>query len=183
MNLSLLLFSIGLLQAPKVTTGHRCIGLAAVLGLLFVITHVVTIIVTCLVEGLNWGAAAWSADLSGFLAGGLFALLCWQSSNKRSAEFRLNNRWILMWAAITASVRVFDTLMLFGVVKFDAVYITPTGAVLASNIISEVLIGNAYTMTALVGSLMLLYCPKDVEVRDINQSSITTDLNDVGVNS
>jgi hypothetical protein len=35
--------------------------------------------------------------------------------------------------------------------------------VLATNVVSEVVIGNSYVITALVGSLMLLCCPKDVD--------------------
>ena len=39
----------------------------------------------------------------------------------------------------------------------------PTGAVLRSNVVSEVAFGNAFTVTALVGALMLLLCPQDVD--------------------
>jgi hypothetical protein len=39
----------------------------------------------------------------------------------------------------------------------------PTGAVLWSNVVSEVAFGNAFTVTALVGALMLLFCPQDVD--------------------
>merc|ERR1719235_1248859 len=95
----------GLLQAPVVTTGHKCIAWAAVLGILFVLTHVVTIVVTCANKGFGWGAPAWSADLTGFFAGAGFASLCWQSSNKRSSDFK-ENRWICCWATITVFVRI-----------------------------------------------------------------------------
>lgn len=53
--------------------------------------------------------------------------------------------------------------MLFGVVKLDAVYKTPDGAVLATNVVSEVVVGNAYCILALVGALNLLCCAKDTD--------------------
>jgi len=46
--------------------------------------------------------------------------------------------------------------MLFGVVKWSAVYVTPEGPVLWSNIVSEVIFGMAFTVVALVSSGMLL---------------------------
>ena len=39
---------------------------------------------------------------------------------------------------------------------------TPSGAVQITNIVSEVVIGNVYAITALVSSLMLLTCPQDL---------------------
>ena len=62
--------------------------------------------------------------------------------------------------------RTIDTLMLFGVVKWSAVYVTPTGAVLWSNVVSEVAFGNTFTVTALVGALILLLYPQDVDPAD-----------------
>ena len=53
-------------------------------------------------------------------------------------------------------MRTLDTLMLLGVVKIDAIYHQPEGATLASNLVSEVAIGNAYTIAALAGSATLL---------------------------
>jgi|TARA_B110000091_G_scaffold182703_1_gene200898 hypothetical protein len=139
------------------------IGAAAVLGALFTLTHAITITITCAVVGFNWGTTAWCLDLSGYVAGALFAVLCWKSSNSISTVFRKNNGWICMWATITVVVRIVDTLMLFGVLKLDEVYVTPTGAVLISNIVSEVLIGNAYVVAALTGSLLLLFYPEDAD--------------------
>ena len=137
------------------------IGVAALLGVAFVVLHVVTIIVTCAVAGTDWGTAAWCLDISGFLAGAFFTFYCWRSSSTCSALYRSNNKWIVFWAGITVATRILDTLMLFGVVKFDAVYQTPTGAVLVSNVISEVLVANAYTVVALVGSVRLVFFPQD----------------------
>ena len=53
--------------------------------------------------------------------------------------------------------------MLFGVVEWNVVYVTPVGATLWSNIVSEVVFGIAFTVAALVGSLMLLICHQDVD--------------------
>ena len=141
-------------------------GVAALLGACFVVSHVVTVVVTCAVEGFNWGINAWVLDLMGFLAGLFFATACWLSSSRKSGEFRNGNTWICVWAFVTFGARILDTLMLFGVVKWSAVYVTPMGVVLASNIVSEVVIGMAFTVTALVGSLMLLICPQDVTRAD-----------------
>ena len=155
--------SIGLFQAPALTTGHRCMGVAALLGACFVVTHLVSVVVTCVVSGFNWGAPAWVLDILGFLAGLFFAVQCWLSSNRTSADFRSGNVWIGVWAFATVGARIIDTLMLFDVVKWSAVYVTPTGVVLWSNVVSEVAFGNAFTVTALVGALMLLLCPQDVD--------------------
>lgn len=138
------------------TKGHRCIRVAALLGACFVVLHLITVVVTCTVEGFDWGATAWSLDVTGFLAGLFFAVQCWLSSGRPSEDFRSGNLWIFVWALITLIVRIVDTLMLFGVVKWDAVYITPVGPVLWSNIVSEVIVGMAFTIAALVGALMLL---------------------------
>ena len=155
--------SIDLFQAPVLTAGHRCMGIAALLGACFVVTHLVSVVVTCVVSGFNWGVSAWVLDILGFLAGLFFAVQCWLSSNRTSADFRSGNVWIAVWAFATLGARIIDTLMLFGVVKWSAVYVTPTGVVLWSNVVSEVAFGNAFTVTALVGALMLLLCPQDVD--------------------
>ena len=151
--------SIGLFQAPVLTTGHRYIGLAALLGACFVVSHLVTVVITCKKEGFNWGATAWALDISGFLAGLFFAIQCWLSSSQTSGDFRTGNSWICVWAFVTLGARILDTLMLFGVVKWNAVYITPVGIVLLSNIVSELVFGAPFTVTALIGSLMLLIYP------------------------
>lgn len=140
----------------ETTTGHRWIGIAALLGACFIVSHLVTVIITCTVEGFNWGTNAWILDASGFLAGFFFATQCWVSSSRTSDEFRSGNMWIFIWASITLTARIVDTLMLFGVVKWSAIYVTPVGAVLWSNIVSEVIIGVAFATTAFAGALMLL---------------------------
>ena len=155
--------SIGLFQAPALTAGHRCMGVAALLGACFVVTHLVTVVVTCVVDGFNWGVNAWILDIMGFIAGLFFAVQCWLSSSRKSDDFRNGNTWICVWAFVTFGARILDTLMLFGAVKWSAVYVTPVGAALWSNIVSEVVFGMAFTVTALVGALMLLICPQDVE--------------------
>ena len=147
---------IGLFQAQALTTGHRFMGMAALLGTCFVISHMGTVVVTCVVDGFNWGVTAWILDFMGFLAGLFFSIQCWLSSSRKSEDFRKENSWILIWAVVTFGARILDTLMLFGVVKWNAVYVTPVGATLWSNIISEVVFGNAFTVVALIGAFMLL---------------------------
>lgn len=142
---------------PKPTEGQQWLGAAAVLGFAFTVTHLITVVVTCAEEGFDWGAAAWSLDMMGFLAGAGFSFICREASNKDLVENRGNLRWILVWSSITACVRVLDTLMLMGVVEIPAIYITPVGAVLASNIVSEIIIGNLYVLCAVVGSVKCLF--------------------------
>jgi hypothetical protein len=57
--------------------------------------------------------------------------------------------------------------MLFGVVKWSEIYVTPEGPTLWSNVVSEVIFGMAFTVTALLGSLMLLISPRDVDPTQI----------------
>lgn len=139
-----------------ISAGHRWIGAAAVLGGCFVVAHLATVFVTCAVQGFDWGVNAWILDIAGFLAGLFFAIQCWLSSSSPGDAFRVGNRWICIWAVMTLIIRCVDTLMLFGIVKWSAVYVTPTGTVLWANVISEVILGMAFTITALVGTLMLL---------------------------
>ena len=141
-------------------------GVAALLGACFVVTHLISVVVTCVVSGFNWGLLAWLLDILGFLAGLFFAVQCWLSSNRTSADFRSGNVWIAVWAFATLGARIIDTLMLFGVVKWSAVYVTPSGAVLWSNVVSEVAFGNAFAVTALVGAMILLLYPQDVDRAD-----------------
>ena len=154
---------IGLFQAPVLTVGHRFIGVAALLGTCFVCSHIVTVVVTCAVDGFDWGVTAWVLDILGFLAGFFFAIQCWQSSNRKSIDFKRENSWICVWAFVTFGTRILDTLMLFGVVTWSAVYVTPTGPTLWSNILSEVVFGITFSVAALVGSLILLVGPQDVD--------------------
>jgi hypothetical protein len=53
--------------------------------------------------------------------------------------------------------------MLFGVVEWSDIYITPHGAVLTTNIISEICVGTPYCMLAMIAAPMLYFCPKDLE--------------------
>ncbi|MCR9292662.1 MAG: hypothetical protein NXI32_08080 [bacterium] len=140
----------------KPLPGHRWLRLAAVFGALFLAAHLVTVVITCAVEGFDWGINAWLLDIGGFLAGLFFALQCWTSSTRHAQDFRSGNLWIAVWASMTVLFRVLDTLMLFGILKWDLIYVTPTGMVLWSNVISEVAIGMAFAITALVGSVCLL---------------------------
>lgn len=154
--------TIGIFQAPILTTGHKWVGIAALLGACFVVSHLVTVAVTCATDGFNWGVNAWILDSLGFFAALFFATQCRLSSSRRSVDFWKGNTWICVWAFATFGARILDTLMLFGIVKWGAVYVTPTGATLWANILSEVVIGSAFTITALVGTLTLLLCPQDV---------------------
>ena len=155
---------VGLFQAPLLTTAHKIIGTAAVLGFLFSILHVVTIIVTVSSAGADWGLPAWMLDLTGFLAGTAFAFLCREASNKPSSEKKQDSVWILIWSAITFCIRILDILMLTGLVKIEAIYHTPSGPTLYANIVSEIVIAFPYTTLALVGSVLLVCFPKDLAV-------------------
>lgn len=166
---------VGLFQAPRLTAGHKWVGVAAMLGACFVVTHLMTVVVTCTVDGFNWGLTAWILDMLGFVAGLFFAIQCWRSSNRRSTEFRNGNLWISVWAFVTFSARILDTLMLFGVVKWGAVYVSPVGPTLWANLVSEVVFGNAFAIAALVGASMLLIDPQDVEPAKIKQPFATED--------
>ena len=157
----------GLFQAPVLTAGHRFLGVAALLGACFVATHLVTVVVTCVVDGFNWGINAWILDIMGFIAAFYFAIQCGLSSNTKSVDFREKNSWICAWAVITIGARILDILMLFGVVKWSEIYVTPEGPTLWSNVVSEVIFGMAFTVTALLGSLMLLISPRDVDPTQI----------------
>ncbi|HAK53403.1 MAG TPA: hypothetical protein DCM54_16110 [Gammaproteobacteria bacterium] len=157
----------GLFQAPVLTAGHRFLGVAALLGACFVVTHLVTVVVTCVVDGFNWGINAWILDIMGFIAAFYFAIQCGLSSNSKSVDFRKKNSWICAWAVITIGARILDILMLFGVVIWSEIYVTPEGPTLWSNVVSEVIFGMAFTVTALFGSLMLLISPQDVDPTQI----------------
>ena len=157
----------GLFQAPVLTVGHRFMGVAALLGACFVATHLLTVIITCAVDGFNWGINAWVLDIGGFIAGFYFAIQCGMSSNSKSADFRKKNSWICTWAFLTIGARVFDILMLFGVVKWSEIYVTPEGPTLWSNVVSEVIFGMSFAVTALLGSLMLLISPLNVNSAQI----------------
>eukprot|EP00854_Cymbomonas_tetramitiformis_P008847 gene8847-10484_t len=159
---------MGYFQAPELTTAHKWVGWAGVLGAIHVVLHVNTVIVTCAESGFGWGVAAWNFDIMGWLASCLFAFLCRKSSSTRSSEAKKDNRWIAIWAFVTLGVRVLDTLMLVGLVKIPAIYHTPANATLVANIVSEIVFGNLFVGAALVGSLMLLCCPTDMESQTVN---------------
>ena len=154
---------LGYFEAPILTAGHIIMGIAAVLGTLFAVLHPITVIVTCVEEGFNWGVVAWIMDFAGYLAAVFFATFCRKSSSRKSSDFKVENSYIFVWAAITFCVRIFDTLMLFGIVKFDDIYVTPHGAVLISNVISEIVIAFPYCLLAAIAAPMLYYWPKDLD--------------------
>jgi hypothetical protein len=52
---------VGLFQAPILTRAHQVIGVAAILGALFVVAHLATVLVTCVTVGFGWGVNAWYA--------------------------------------------------------------------------------------------------------------------------
>lgn len=149
-----------LFQSPMPTAGHRVIRVAALLGAGFVAAHLATLVITCIADGFSWGVNAWVLDILGFAAGLFFAVQCWRSSSHSSSEFRDKNVWICVWASITIGSRVVDTLMLLGIVRWDDVYSTPTGPTLWANLVSEVVLGNAFAAAAFLGSCMLLLRPQ-----------------------
>ena len=153
----------GYFEVEVLTLGHKCMGVAALLGAVFAVLHPITVITTVVVAGANWGITAWMLDISGYLAAVCFALLCRQSSSTRSLDYKKKNSYIFFWAIITFCVRIFDILLLFGIVKFDEIYVTPTGAVLAANIVSEIIVAVPYCLLAAVAGLALFFCPKDAD--------------------
>lgn len=56
--------------------------------------------------------------------------------------------------------------MLFGIVTWSAVYVTPVGPTLLSNIISAVVFGITFSVAGLVGSLILLVSPQDEDATE-----------------
>lgn len=147
---------LGYFEAPVLTMGHKIMGVAGLLGVLFTVLHPVTVIVTLVEEGAGWGPAAWITDVTGYITAVFFAVLCRASSSSASSEAKKYNKYILIWSAITFSVRIFDILMLFGVVKFDEIYVTPHGQVLVANVISEICVAVPYTVLAMIAAAMLL---------------------------
>ena len=147
---------INLLQAPLLTVGHRWIGAAALLGSLWIFFHLTTLVITILSDGTHWGVNAWMLDIMGFLAGFFFTIQCWKLSNRKIDDSRHLNHWISIWAVMTIFCRIFDSLMLFGLLKWDEVYVTPMGITLWANIVGEVFLGMAFAVTALTGALILL---------------------------
>ena len=85
---------VTLFQAPQLTTAHKLLGTAAVLGFLFILLHPVTVLVTLLADGAAWGTPAWSMNITGYLAGAGFAFLCRDASNKATSQSRKEKMWI-----------------------------------------------------------------------------------------
>ena len=150
---------VGFFQAPSLTRAHKIIGTASVLGCLFTVAHPLTVLVTLLYDGADWGATAWTMDVLGYLAGVGFAFLCRKVSNEEKVEVQQDAFWISVWSAITLCVRVLDILMLTRAITVEALYHTPSGPTLYANIVSEIVIAFPYTAPALVGSLLIKLQP------------------------
>ncbi|MCG8452120.1 MAG: hypothetical protein MI717_02925 [Spirochaetales bacterium] len=142
-------------KTPK-SAGGRILRLSAFWGIGFVLTHIVTVLVTCVVEGVNWGINAWILDSMGFLAGLIFVGICWKAQDQVFSSFQRGFTAILIWSLSSVISRFFDILMLFGILKWETIYITPNGAVLISNIISEIVFGFCFNLMALVGTVLLI---------------------------
>ena len=156
---------LGICQVEKVTTAHIWLGMASLFGVMFVITHLVTICVTALETG--WEMQHLMIDLSGFLGGALFTCFCIKSSSQEAQSRRdQTNVWIFFWSAITCCVRVLDTSMLLGLIHVSALYEEPTGAVFIVNLVSEIIFGNLFALSALTGSTMFLCSKKEKETFD-----------------
>ncbi|CAE7246359.1 unnamed protein product [Symbiodinium natans] len=153
-----------LCKPPMVTKAHQLLATAAVFGVLYAVAHIVTFAVTT--AGPGWDSTSLSLDLTGWIAGTCFAVLCWKSSNLSSTSNKRSNQWICVWSILTFGVRILDTLMLFGAVKLSAVYKTPQGAVLWTNVVSDAIFGNLFVWCALAASIMILACPEDLSVEE-----------------
>lgn len=143
-------------RVQRRATGHRLMSVAAVLGFFFVILHLVTIAVTCVAEGFDWGLNAWALDLMGLAASAFFAVQCSRSSKHRAIDSRHQNQWIFVWAVATLCVRAVDVPMLLGWIRWDSIYVTPTGWIFWANVVSEIIVGVFFNLAALVGSILLL---------------------------
>ena len=84
-----LLHRLGLYKQESI--GHQLIGLASVLGVLCIVAHVATIIVTGTLLGFDWGMSAWMLDLTGWVAACGFTVLAAKSSNQSPIEFKNKN--------------------------------------------------------------------------------------------
>jgi hypothetical protein len=164
---------IKIFKAPKLTDAHRMIGVAAILGYLFGVTHIFTTVVTFVTTG--YPILPLFFDAIGFLAGVYFANLCRHSSNKHSSEFKKKNLMIFAFTLCYGSMKSVDTLMLLGIVKIDAVYHTPVGAVLYTNLLSEVIFGNSYCLLAMAAACILRFYPKDID--DSTETEWSTEIN------
>ena len=133
------------------------IGTAAILAFVYCNAHCHT---RCYLLTSGWPIGPLMLDLMGFLPDSY--LLSYAKSLEYFSElYRKKNLYILFFSLVTAGSRILDTLMLLGIVRWGDVYETPSGAVFYSNLISEIIFGNCYTITAFIGSIMLLKFPKD----------------------
>jgi len=130
-----------------------------------VFSHLASVVITILVDGTHWGVNALVLDIMGFLVGLFFAIQCWKSSNRKSDDFRHLNYWINIWVIMTIFIRIFDSLMIFGLLKWDEIYVTPVDVTLWSNIVVEVFLGMAFAVTALIGALILLFWTQSLDQR------------------
>ena len=119
----------------------RCCGFARFSLDIF---HLTTLVITILSDGTHWGVNAWMLDIMGFLAGFFFTIQCWKLSNRKIDDSRHLNHWISIWAVMTIFSRIFDSLMLFGLLKWDEVYVTPMGITLWANIVGEVFFRHGF---------------------------------------
>ena len=111
-------------------------------------------------DGTNWVINAWLLDIMGLLAVLFFAIQCWISSNRKSDDSRHLNYCIIIWASISVCSRILDTIILFGLLKWDEVYLTPMGVILWSNVLSEVVLSMTFTFIVLAGALIILFGPQ-----------------------
>lgn len=146
-------------EANLNSVGHLFLKASVFLGVGFIITHIITVTITCVVEGFNWGINAWVLDSMGFIAGVVFTVVCRNGSQKGKNDFHKGYVAILIWSLSSIFSRLFDIAMLFGIVKFSEIYITPEGPVLFSNIISEILFGFTFNVTACIGALLIIKTP------------------------
>jgi hypothetical protein len=122
------------------------------------------VVATILMDGTNWVINAWLLDIMGLLAVLFFAIQCWISSNRKSDDSQHLNYCIIIWASISVCSRILDTIILFGLLKWDEVYLTPMGVILWSNVLSEVVLSMTFTFIVLAGALILLFGPQALKL-------------------
>lgn len=144
----------------KPNIGNKILRVSGFIGIGFIITHIITFIITSWINSFNWGFNALFLDLLGFFAGVVFTVICFKGSKKDYANFKKGFTAILFWSLSSIIARFFDILMLFGILKWDSVYTTPSGLILKSNIISEIIFGFTFNFLAFVG-VILIFLLKD----------------------
>lgn len=139
----------------KPNTGNKILKISGFIGLGYIVSHLITFFITSFVNGFAWSFNALFLDLLGFFAGVVFTVVCFKGSKKDYTDFKKGFIAIFIWSFASIITRIFDILMLFGILKWDSIYTTPNGLILNSNIVSEILFGFTFNFLAFIGSILI----------------------------